>query len=98
MSEQLTEGERTVLSELRNLSQRVPTSQLASNLKQGEERVISILNSLATRNLVTIHTKEIATYQLTDEGKKYAESGLPEILLFNGVKGLGGKATFDVRV
>lgn len=98
MSEQLTEGERTVLGELLNLGQRVPTSHLANNLGQGEERVISILNSLATRNLVRIHTKEIVTYSLTDEGKKYAEAGLPEVLLFTGVKDLDGKATFDDAV
>ena len=98
MSEQLTEGERTVLGELLNLGQRVPTSHLAKNLKQGEERVISILNSLATRNLVKIHAKENVTYLLTDEGKKYAEAGLPEVLLFKGVKDLGGKATFDDAV
>lgn len=98
MSEQLTEGERTVLGELLNLGQRVPTSHLANNLNQGEERVISILNSLATRNLVKIHAKEIVTYLLTDEGKKYAEAGLPEVLLFRGVKDLGGKATFDEAV
>ncbi|MCJ7817861.1 MAG: phenylalanine--tRNA ligase subunit alpha, partial [Candidatus Thorarchaeota archaeon] len=35
---------------------------------------------------------------LTDEGKKYVDSGLPEVLLFNGVKDLGGKATFDDAV
>ena len=98
MSEQLTEGERTVLGELLNLGQRVPASHLANNLNQGEERVISILNSLATRNLVKIHSKEIVSYLLTDEGKKYAEAGLPEVLLFRGVKDLGGKATFDEAV
>ncbi|TFG26515.1 hypothetical protein EU528_14300, partial [Candidatus Thorarchaeota archaeon] len=98
MSEQLTEGERTVLGELLNLGQRVPTSHLANNLNQGEERVISILNALATRGLVKIHAKEIVTYSLTDEGKKYAELGLPEVLLFMSVKDLGGKATFDDAV
>lgn len=95
MSEQLTEGERDVLRELLNLGQRVPTSQLATNLNQGEERVISILNSLASRDLVQIHTREIVSYALTDEGKEYAESGLPEVILFDGVKKLGGKASFD---
>lgn len=94
----MTEGERTVLGELLNLGQRVPVSQIANNLSQAEERITSILNSLATRNLVVIHRKEIVSYLLTDEGIKYAESGLPEILLFNGVKDLGGKATFDDAV
>jgi len=98
MSEQLTDGERTVLGELLNLGQRVPASHLANNLNQGEERVISILNSLTTRNLVKIHAKEIVTYLLTGEGKRYAEAGLPEVLLFRSVKDLGGKATFDDAV
>ena len=98
MSEQLTEGERTVLRELLNLGQCVPTSQLANNLSQGEERVISILNSLASRNLVKIHSREIVTYSLTDEGKEYAELGLPEVQLFRGVNNLGGKATIEDAV
>jgi len=98
MSEQLTEGERTVLEELLNLNQRVPTSDLANRLKQGEERVISILNSLVSRELVEIHTKERVTYSLTDEGAEYVDSGLPEVRLFGGVKELGGKATFDDAV
>ena len=98
MSEQLTEGERTVLRELMNLGHRVPASQLANNLNQGEERVISILNSLASRSLVQIHTREIVTHALTREGLGYVESGLPEVRLFSGVKDLGGKATFDDAV
>ncbi|MHA2352480.1 MAG: phenylalanine--tRNA ligase subunit alpha [Candidatus Thorarchaeota archaeon] len=98
MSEQLTEGERTVLRELMNLGQRVPASQLANNLNQGEERVISILNSLASRSLVQIHTREIVSHSLTDEGLEYVGSGLPEVRLFNGVKDLGGKASFDDAV
>jgi phenylalanyl-tRNA synthetase alpha chain len=98
MSEQLTKGEKTVLGELLNLGQRVSASQLANNLNQGEERVISILNSLASRNLVQIHTREIVTHSLTDEGQEYAETGLPEVRLFNGVKNLGGKANFEDAV
>jgi len=94
----LTEGQRTLLRELVNLGQRVPASQLANNLGQGEERVISILNSLASRGLVQIHTREIVTHSLTDEGLGYVESGLPEVLLFTGVKDLGGKATLDDAV
>jgi phenylalanyl-tRNA synthetase alpha chain len=95
MSEQLTKGEIMVLSELMNQGERIPTSQLANNLNQGEKRVISILNSLASRSLVRIHTLEIVSYSLTDEGQGYVEKGLPEVRLFNGVKDLGGKATFD---
>ncbi|MFW9808630.1 MAG: phenylalanine--tRNA ligase subunit alpha [Candidatus Thorarchaeota archaeon] len=98
MSEQLTEGERIVLQELLNLDHRVSTAQLAKNLDQAEERVTSILNSLASRSLVQIHPKEKVAYALTSEGVEYVESGLPEVRLFFGVKDLGGKATFDDAV
>ncbi len=98
MSEQLTEGERAVLNELLNVGQRVSTIQLANNLNQNEERVVSILNSLASRNLVRIHSRDQVSYSLTTEGMEYAESGLPEVRLFNGVKNLGGKATFEDAV
>ncbi|MFX1481858.1 MAG: phenylalanine--tRNA ligase subunit alpha [Promethearchaeota archaeon] len=95
MNEQLTKGERDVLQELVNQNQRIPTSQLAGNLRQAEERIISILNSLATRELVKIHTKENVTYSLTDEGMEYVETGLPEVRLVNALRELGGKATFE---
>ena len=95
MSEQLTKGEKTILRELMNIGQRVPTSQLASNLGQAEERVISILNSLASRNLVEIISREIVSYEITEEGREYAGTGLPEVRLFDAVKSLGGVASFD---
>ncbi|MHA1948618.1 MAG: phenylalanine--tRNA ligase subunit alpha [Candidatus Thorarchaeota archaeon] len=98
MSEQLTEGERTVLEELVNLNQRIPTADLANSLNQGEERVLSILNSLVSRNLVHIHTKERSTYSLTKEGLEYVEAGLPEVRLLNGVVELGGHTTVDDAV
>ncbi|TXT55174.1 MAG: hypothetical protein BAJATHORv1_40083 [Candidatus Thorarchaeota archaeon] len=98
MNEQLTEGERTVLRGLAEMGKRVQSSVLAEQLEQNEERVVSILNSLAQRNLVKLDIIEIVSYSLTEEGKKYAEKGLPEKRLFDAVIKLSGKASMDEAV
>jgi phenylalanyl-tRNA synthetase alpha chain len=95
MSEQLTEGERTILRSLSKLSGRVATSVLADITRQKEERVISILNSLAEKGIVRIETQEIITYSLTREGKEYAVHGLPEIRLLRNILARGGSANLD---
>jgi phenylalanyl-tRNA synthetase alpha chain len=98
MSEQLTEGERIVLSGLSQLGKRTDTGELAAKIKQKEERVVSILNSLAEKGIVKIETREIITYSLTDEGNEYASKGLPEIRLLKGILDLGGSASLDDAV
>ncbi|MBD3406818.1 MAG: phenylalanine--tRNA ligase subunit alpha [Candidatus Lokiarchaeota archaeon] len=98
MNEQLTEGERSVLTQLTEISKRIEASKLAEHLGQKEERIVSILNSLAQRELVELEIIEIVSYSLTDEGRTYAEKGLPEVRLFKAVKELGGQATMDEAV
>lgn len=98
MSEQLTEGEKIVLKGLIKLGKRVPAKEVASVVEQKEERVISVLNSLASRGIVQLQTFEIVLYNLTDEGTEYAKHGLPEIRLINALQELGGRAPFDDAV
>jgi phenylalanyl-tRNA synthetase alpha chain len=98
MSEQLTEGERTVLKGLIKLGKRVPASDIAEITKQKNERVISILNSLSGRGIVNIKTREMISYTLTDEGKEYAVEGLPESRLLKAVSDLGGTASIDEAI
>ncbi|MGY5875853.1 MAG: hypothetical protein RTU30_08915, partial [Candidatus Thorarchaeota archaeon] len=98
MSEQLTSGEKTVLSELVKIGQRVLTTTLAQQLKERDERVLSILNSLAQRGLVRLHTHSTVSYTLTDEGREYAAGGLPELRLFRAVEELGGKTSLEQAV
>jgi phenylalanyl-tRNA synthetase alpha chain len=95
MSEQLTEGERTVLRGLIKLGKRAPASEVAEITKQNGERVVSILNSLAGKGIVTLNTREIVSYVLTEEGSEYAAEGLPESRLLKAVLKLGGTARFD---
>jgi len=98
MSEQLTEGERTVLRGLIELGKKVPASEVAEITKQKYERVVSILNSLAGRGIVKLETREMTSYILTDEGKEYAREGLPESRLIKAIIDLGGTASLDEAV
>ncbi|MHA1577613.1 MAG: phenylalanine--tRNA ligase subunit alpha [Candidatus Thorarchaeota archaeon] len=93
--QQLTSGERSVLQELVTIGKLVSASNLSLRLKEKEERVISILNALAQRDVVELHIRELVSYTLTDEGRNYAENWLPEVRLFGAVKSLGGKAKMD---
>ena len=98
MSEQLTEGERTVLRGLIELGKRSPSTMIAEITRQNDERVISILNSLAGRGIVNLETKEIISLSLTNEGREYAKVGLPEVRLVLALIELGGTAPFDDAV
>jgi phenylalanyl-tRNA synthetase alpha chain len=98
MSEQLTEGERTVLSGLSKLGKRVRTIEIADLIKQKDERVVSILNSLAEKGIVKLETRELVSYSLTEEGREYVSEGLPEIRLMKAIMELGGTANFSDAV
>lgn len=95
---QLTEGERTVLSELVEIDKKVQAISLAEKLNERPERVVSILNSLAEKSLIELEIQEIESYELTDEGLAYATEGLPELRLFEAVRKSGGSAEMDAAV
>jgi phenylalanyl-tRNA synthetase alpha chain len=96
--QQLTEGEQRVLEEMDSISGKVSAEELSKRLGDKKDRVISILNSLDQRKLVSLEIEEMPFYHLTDEGSEYYSHGLPEIRLFNAVKELHGKATMDDAV
>jgi phenylalanyl-tRNA synthetase alpha chain len=98
MTEQLTKGERAVLEQLVDSSERITSKIIAKRLGEDEERVVSIFNSLSQKGLIELNTEEIASYYLTDEGLDYAENGLPEVRLFRAVAKLGGRAKLDEAV
>jgi phenylalanyl-tRNA synthetase alpha chain len=98
MSEHLTEGERPVLAELVSANRLVTAADLAEKLGESEPRIVSILMSLAAKNLITIDTQESIAFSITEEGRGYAKDGLPEVRLFNALKSLGGKSELDKTV
>lgn len=57
-------------------------SYLARIMDTPEEAVVQYAGLLQTRGLCELHKKVTVSYNLTEEGKKYAESGLPERVLF----------------
>ncbi|TFF91376.1 hypothetical protein EU546_08725, partial [Candidatus Thorarchaeota archaeon] len=95
---QLTEGERGVLSKLLETEEKSRAIQLAEMMGERRERVVSILNSLAEKELVNLEIHEIESYELTDEGLTYATDGLPELRLFEAVRKAGGTAEMDAAV
>lgn len=96
--QQLTAGERTVLEALVNVGVQISAKDLSMKLRENEERVVSILNALAERGLISLDVQEEVAFRLTEEGKDYAMNWLPEVRLFGAVKELGGKATVDDAV
>jgi phenylalanyl-tRNA synthetase alpha chain len=98
MTAELTEGERTVLRELLSLGERASASRVAKSLNQREERIVSIFNSLAEKDIVNLQSREIVSHTLTEEGKEYREHGLPEVRLFDAVSSLGGQAALEDAV
>jgi len=95
---QLTEGEKKVLAGLLESSDRIEAKTLAGKLGEKEHRVVSILNVLFGKSLIKLESKESTAFSLTDEGKRYADHGLPEVRLFMAVKALGGSAELDEAV
>ncbi len=95
---ELTIGERKVLGKLAEYDKLVSASELASELQERNERVISILNSLAEKGFIKLDTREHMTHRLTDEGRSYVKDGLPEERLFHAVTRLGGQAELDKAV
>ncbi|MHA2425046.1 MAG: phenylalanine--tRNA ligase subunit alpha [Candidatus Thorarchaeota archaeon] len=93
--QQLTKGERIILEGLIDIGKQVSVSFLSERVQENEERVISILNSLAERGLVELIAHERVFHGLTEEGKDYAINWLPEVRLFGAVQELGGKASID---
>ncbi len=95
---ELTIGERKILGKLAEYDRLVSASELANELQERNERVISILNSIAEKGLIRLDIREHMTHRLTDEGRSYVKDGLPEERLFHAVTRLGGQAELDKAV
>lgn len=94
----MTDGERLVLAELVRHDQRVLARNLAQDLMDSEQRVVSVLNSLVQRGLVSLDTLESELLSLTEEGHRYEVEGLPEVRLFMAVKSSGNRMGLDAAV
>lgn len=95
LDEQLTEGERVLISGLLRFSKETEVQELADYLDWMPTRVVSILQSLKERGFVRLRDYDHVTYLLTNEGEEYLENGLPEDRLFNAIQEKGGNAVLD---
>ncbi|HIH26454.1 MAG TPA: phenylalanine--tRNA ligase subunit alpha [Methanoregulaceae archaeon] len=73
----LTQNEKRLLAALGNTGDADPAA-LADTLSVPEDAVIQYAHLLEDRGLATIERTVVTDYELTDEGKRYAEEGLPE--------------------
>jgi len=53
------------------------------------------MNSLVGRGIIRLETHEITSFTLTDEGREYANEGLPESRLVRAIAKLGGTTGVD---
>ncbi len=95
---QLTEGERRVLSELMRAGSEMTAQDLAKQMGERPDRVVSIFNALAERGIIKLNVAEDETFTLTEEGSQYAQEGLPETRLVAAVKEIGGEVSLDDAV
>lgn len=78
MEPELNKYERKVLLKLCQLGEKVPVEKLAESLHLDQATVARACFALQTLELVKIDEDKIQKIELTEEGARYAEMGLPE--------------------
>ncbi|MCD6466261.1 phenylalanine--tRNA ligase subunit alpha [Candidatus Bathyarchaeota archaeon] len=92
----LRENERKVLLALKNSGGRTDINRIAEISGLAHSAIMRAALSLKTKKLVKIHEKTITWISLNEEGRKYAEEGLPERNLAETLMNLGGEATINL--
>jgi phenylalanyl-tRNA synthetase alpha chain len=69
--------------------------QIAGSLNIPQETLLSLLESLHQKELVTYHVKIVPRLELTPEGESYAREGLPEVRLVLLLENKGGKGLLE---
>ncbi len=92
----LRENERKVLLALKNSGGRTDINRIAEISGLAHSAIMRAALSLKTKKLVKIHEKTITWISLNEEGRKYAEEGLPERHLAEILMNLGGEATINL--
>jgi len=94
MKYRLSEKARQILDYLKTTARPLTPQSIAAALALKDNTVQSLLASLRSQNLIKDYkTSTIQFYQLTPEGQRFAEKGLPEIRLVTLLAQLGGEAS-----
>jgi len=91
----LRENERKTLLALKEAGRRVTVDALVKASGLAHSAAMRAALSLHSENLVKILEEKSRKASLTEEGKEYAEKGLPERRLIDALKGIGGQGSID---
>ncbi len=94
MKYRLSEKAQRVLDYLQSTGRPLSLEEISTALSLKEDTVQSLVESLRNQKLIEDHeSSTIQSYQLTLEGQRFAEKGLPEIRLVEILAQLGGEAS-----
>lgn len=92
---QLREHEHKTLSALNRLGGKAQTTQIAETTGLPDTTIMRAILALQEKQLVQTIEQKQTKATLTEEGKKYAEKGLPERRMITALKQLNGKAPLN---
>jgi phenylalanyl-tRNA synthetase alpha chain len=90
---ELRENESKTLSALKTLDGKATVEQLVKASGLSDAAVMRAVLTLTEKNMVQTIEKKQAIAELTEEGRTYARTGLPERRLMAALKKLNGKAS-----
>lgn len=82
----ITSNEKNLLISLEKLGKANP-GELAGKAGMKIETAMQAAFLLEEKGLAEVHEAVIETYELTDEGRRYASEGLPERMVIEGISG-----------
>jgi len=92
---ELRENEAKTLLELKKAGGRLNVSEIAEKGGLAHAAVMRAALSLESKNLIRIIERKIQKVSLNDEGRTYADDGLPERRLADALAEMGGEARLD---
>jgi len=92
---ELRENEAKTLIALKNAGGCLSVSEIAEKTGLAHAAVMRAALSLESKNMIRITERKIQKISLNDEGRTYAEIGLPERRLVDTLAKMGGKAGLD---
>jgi phenylalanyl-tRNA synthetase alpha chain len=95
---ELRENEQKTLLALEKLKGKAPVSQIIKTSGLAHAAVMRAALTLTEKKLTTTHETKQTLVQLNEEGRRYAEIGLPERRLLNSLIQLGGEAKINSAV
>lgn len=91
----LSQSELKLINSLKKLGGRADAESLARDMNEPVYSIFSLSQLLKEKNYVSIEEVVKEWYELTDEGKKCLEIGLPETRIYKILESSGGETSID---